>query len=102
MRRERKEDSSATKKERNERELSEVEVSVSSTRKRSEESQSNSEKKRRCSRELSSSEELVEKTPHIRVENEEELDKKAGGGEEVLNKSLPLDFVVGVDDGSLP
>ena len=73
--------------------MSEVKVSVSSTRKRSEDSQSNSEKKSRCSRELSSSKELVEKAPYIRVENEEELVKKAGGDEEVLNKSLPGDSI---------
>ena len=84
IRRERREDSSATERK--------GKVSVSSTRKHSEESGSNCEKKR-CSRELSSSKELVEKAPYIRVENEEELVKKAGGDEEVLNKSLPGDSI---------
>ena len=51
MRRRRKEGSSATEREsNNERKLSEVKVSVSSTRKRSEESQSNCDEKRRCSK----------------------------------------------------
>ena len=80
-------------KERNkERKLGEVKVSVSLTRKRSEDSRSDSEKKRRCSRELSSSKELVEKTPYIRLGNEEKLDKKEGD-EDVLNKSLPGDSI---------
>merc|ERR1719234_1749759 len=92
----RKEGSPANEKEIiKEKRLSDsaVNVSVSFTRKRSEEPQSNSEKKRKCSstRGISPSKRLIEETPYIRVEKEEESVRQAAEDVDVSVKSLPGD-----------